>query len=332
MTNNESKNPIRVVFMGTPAIALPAFQALLDASQIRVEAVFTQPDKPAGRGQKLTPPPVKVLAEENQLQVFQPVSLRKDQACLAWLKDQQPDFIVTLAFGQILSQEVLDIPKYGTVNVHASLLPEFRGPNPIQWAILQGKTETGLTTMLTALSVDSGPTLLQEVLPIGPDETMPSLAQRVGESAGPILVKTLMGVVDGSVLPKEQEHEKATHAPKLEKEDAFIDWAQPAQEIHNKIRGQQPSPGAATLLEGDRLKLIASTLSDLPEEIPSNSAGTILGTDRDGVLVQTGSGPLRLISVQPAGKKVMSARDWALGTFRDSEKTYQFAGLQPAAP
>ncbi|WP_373532370.1 methionyl-tRNA formyltransferase [Vampirovibrio sp.] len=335
--------PIKIVFLGTPAFSIPALKALVADDRIEIAAVITQPDRPAGRGQKLTPPPIKTLADTLGLPVFQTVSIKKDEPLKAHLKSLAPDFLVTVAFGQILTQEVLDIPKMATVNAHASLLPEFRGANPIQQAILQGKSQTGITTMLTELGVDTGPMLLKHTLTIGPEETMGQLTERLSESAGPLLVDTLVGMVNGSVQPEVQAHELATHAPKCQKEDAILDWQASADQLQLKIRAFNPAPGAATFLEGERVKLLKvrtyqppaadhspDQSSDQSEEmINTGQPGQILAIIETGLLVQTGQGTLEILSLQPAGKKEMPARDWALGYFKAVNGTRQLGCFSP---
>jgi methionyl-tRNA formyltransferase len=312
--DNAMTQTIRIVFMGTPAFSLSALQVLADAPRIEVAAVVTQPDRPAGRGQKLTPPPIKTLGEQLGIPTFQTASIKKDEPLKSHLKSLAPDF---------LTQEILDIPKMGTVNAHASLLPEFRGANPIQQAILQGKKETGITTMLTELGVDTGPMLLKHVVQIGENETMGELTQRLSEAVGPLLVNTLVGMVEGTVHPEVQSHEQATHAPKCAKEDALLNWAEPAEILHRKIRGFNPAPGAATFLRsdngpGERIKILRAQKwsGNSKNSIKAGLPGDILAIIETGILVQTGDGPLEVTSLQPAGKREMPARDWALGCFK----------------
>jgi methionyl-tRNA formyltransferase len=329
---------IKLVFLGTPLFSVPCLASLLNCEEsnqhsdltIDVLAVVTQPDKPSGRGQKLQPTAIKQYVQEHapHIPVFQPKSIRKDAELIAQLKALEPDYFITIAFGQILSQEVLDIPKKGTINVHASLLPELRGANPIQWAILQGKTETGLTTMLTDIGVDTGDMLLKRVIPIGEEDTTLELAQNLSKAAGPLLLETLKQHATGQLVAMPQPHEQSTHAPKLSPEVALIDWTQPTAALHNKIRGQQPSPGAYTYFQGERFKLLASTLpksnanpileeSLKPEESLKNDVpGSILAIMKEGLLVKTGDGAILLKQVQPAGKKAMAARDWANGVLK----------------
>lgn len=312
-------DPIRIVFLGTPMFSVPCLKDLMAADGIALLAVITQPDKPAGRGQKLTPPPVKTLADEAGVTVFQPQSLKKDTELLDWLRRERPDFLVTIAFGQILSQAVLDIPRYGTVNVHASLLPEYRGANPIQQAVLDGKTETGLTTMLTDIGVDTGDMLLKQTTPIGPDETTGELTIRLSALAGPLLIDTLRGVKGGTVIPQPQDHEKSTHAPKCRKEDARLDWALPAPTLHNRIRGFNPWPMAFGEINGERIKIVQSRLPET-ETTPQAEPGTIIGVLKDRIRIATGQGAIDVLTLQPPGKKPMNAADWARGALKDNQQ------------
>jgi methionyl-tRNA formyltransferase len=315
--------PLRVIFCGTPEFSVPTLQALLDAPDtFNVLGVLTQPDRPSGRGQKLTPPPVKVVAQAAGLTIHQPQRLRKTPEVIAWLKDQQPDFLVTAAFGQILSQEVLDIPRLGTVNVHASLLPEYRGPNPIQWAVLDGKTYTGITTMLTDIGVDTGDMLATTTVEIGRNESADSLTLRMATAGATLLTQTLLDFAAGQLQPITQDAALATHAPKLAKTDAWLDWAKPALTLHRQIRGQQPWPGALASYQGQSLKLISALLAEeisleLPVPAESTAAsGTLLRVDTHGLWVQTGQGILVLSQLQPPGKRPMSALDWSRGTLQ----------------
>lgn len=313
---------LRIIFCGTPEFALPAFQALLADPEIEIVGVMTQPDRPSGRGQKLTPPPVKVLALENGLTVKQPERLRKEPDMIAWLNECQPDFLVTAAFGQILSQEVLDIPKYGTVNVHASLLPKGRGANPIQWSILLDEPTAGVTTMLTSLGVDEGPMLLKAETDIDLNETAGELLQRLAVLGGNIIVKSLKGLVSGEVKAQEQDAALSTHAPKLNKEDAWINWSQPAQVLHNKIRGQHPWPGTQTQLFDQILKITRSesprSWANSKDFVKQGKVGEILAIIPTGIVIQTGDGPLLVTEVQPAGKPKMAASAWANGTLKNT--------------
>jgi methionyl-tRNA formyltransferase len=345
MSTDSSK--IKIVFLGTPAFSLPSLQALADDPRIEVMTVITQPDRPSGRGQKLTPPPVKLLADQLGLPVFQTPSIKKDDFLKHRLRELAPDFLVTVAFGQILTQEILDMPKVATVNAHASLLPEFRGANPIQQAILQSKTETGITTMLTELGVDTGPMLLKHSLTIGADETMGELTERLSQVGGPLLVETLVGMVDGTLKPETQPHEQATHAPKCQKEHALINWAESAEQLQIKIRAYNPAPGATSFINGERVKFLrakvyqpetdAQAEAHSEEILKDGPPGQILAIMETGtgILVRTGNGVLEVTSLQPAGKREMPARDWAQGYFKpssDGKRTLSGFLTQVSAP
>jgi len=240
----KNKNKLKVVFLGTPKIACNALDKLFNSETIEICAVVTQPDKPAGRGHKLTPPPIKVLAQEKGLNVYQPISIRKDEELIKTLKSLEPDFFITIAFGQILSQEVLDIPKFGTVNLHASLLPEYRGANPIARAIADGKKVTGVSTMLTSIGVDEGDVVMVEKIDIPQDMTTLDLAIKISDIAPEILEKSLVGLANGEIKPIAQEHEKATFAPKFSKEETFLDFTKTAQQLHDLVRALYPKPSA----------------------------------------------------------------------------------------
>jgi methionyl-tRNA formyltransferase len=270
-----SPTPLRVVFMGTPEFSVPCLTHLLACHQatspwLQLIGIITQPDRPSGRGQKLTPPPVKVLCQQAQglgcdIPLFQPERLSKDSVLLDWLEAQAPDVIVTIAFGQILPQRVLDIPRLGVVNVHASLLPKWRGANPIASAILHGDTETGLTTMKTVMAVDAGEMLLTAKCPITEQDTTASLSIKLSEMAGSLLEKTLMGLQQGRLLPIAQDKTLVTHAPKMSKEDTWIAWdTSDANTIHRNIRAYTPWPGATTLWQGKRMKLSQPILPSEP--------------------------------------------------------------------
>jgi methionyl-tRNA formyltransferase len=312
------KSPLRVVFFGTPQFAVPTLEALAGDPEINIVGIVTQPDRPSGRGQKLTPPPVKQTAESRQLgPIFQPLKVRTDEAFLSQLDALGADFFVTIAFGQILPQSLLDMPKFGTVNVHASLLPELRGANPIQWSILNGHTETGLTTMLTDAGVDTGAMLLKTTVTIDPAENADTLATRLSNLGGPLLLETLFGLAQGTLTPTPQDHTLATHAPKLSKEQAWLDWSEPVEMLLRKIRGQQPWPGAQSLFQDQPLKIFEAKSSDRIDT-PSRAAepGALMEVSKSGVIIACGANGLErlmLTTVQPPGKKPMAAADWFRG-------------------
>lgn len=301
---------MKIVFMGTPEIALPSLEHLINYADIEVAAVVTQPDRPAGRGHKLTPPPVKVLAEEYQVPVFQTESIRKDEALVSKLKEFGADFFVTLAFGQILSQEVLDIPKYGTINLHASLLPEYRGANPLQRAIVDGKKITGVTTMMTVQALDAGDMLLKKEIEITPEMTTLELAQIVAQSGGELLQKSILGYATGMIIPQKQDESQVTFANKFKREDGHLSFDIEALGLHNKIRGLLPHPCVYAHMQGAPVKLLKSKVVD---ECSVGQVGEILKISKEGIEIQTKKGIILIEKLQPQNKKAMNSFDWANG-------------------
>lgn len=300
--------PLRIVFMGTPEFSVPCLQALLADEHFDVVAVLTQPDRPSGRGQKLSPSPIAVAAEAAGIPVCKPQRLRLDAELKATLTSLQPDAFVTIAFGQILDAEVLAIPTLGTVNVHASLLPQYRGANPIQWAILNGDAETGLTTMLTELGVDTGPMLLTHIEAITETDTTATLTEKLSHATGPLLIQTLLSLANGSLTPTPQDDALATHAPKLSKAYGTVDFNQPAEVIERRIRALQPWPGATVMHNGNRLKLLSSTLASQSSNAP---LGTVLAASTDGILIACGSNTvLEITHVHPENRRPMDALSW----------------------
>ncbi|MDH4378521.1 MAG: methionyl-tRNA formyltransferase [Vampirovibrionales bacterium] len=301
--------PLRVVFMGTPQFSVPCLQSLIADAHFEVVAVLTQPDRPSGRGQKLSPSPVAVVAEAAGIPVYKPQRLRMDTALKATLAQLNPDTFVTIAFGQILDAEVLAIPKLGTVNVHASLLPQYRGANPIQWAILNGDAETGLTTMLTELGVDTGPMLLTHTQAITPTDTTATLTEKLSEAAGPLLISTLQQLSAGTLTPTPQQDTHATHAPKLSKADGTVDFNAPANVVERRIRALQPWPGTTVMHQGNRLKLIASTV--IPNHDHSSPSGTVLSASTAGMLLACGNNTvLEITQVHPENRRPMDTLTW----------------------
>ena len=298
---------IRTVFMGTPEFALATFQGLLDFG-LDVVAVYTQPDRPSGRGRKLTPPPVKVLAEARGIPVFQPAKLRAPEV-VEELRKLAPELIVVVAYGQILPKSVLEIPRHGCINVHASLLPRYRGAAPINKAIVDGETETGITTMLMDAGLDTGEMLIKMETPIGPFETAGELHGRLALLGRAAIEETLRRLCAGTLRPQPQDDALSCYAPMLKKEDGRIDWSRSALEIHNQVRGLDPWPGAYTLLDGEVLKIARTA----PEEEGRGSPGEVLSTGPDGVRVACGTGVLRIGELQLPGKKRLSAADFLRG-------------------
>ena len=299
---------MRIVFMGTPEFAVPSLESLL-RSDVTVVGVVTQPDRPKGRGRTLAAPPVKLLSLKQGLPLLQPTKM-KDPAFLDALKAWTPDYIVVTAFGRILPPAILAIPR-GCVNVHASLLPKYRGAGPIQWAIINGERETGITTMLMDEGMDTGPMLLQEATPILPDDTAGSLSARLADIGGRLAVETLRRLKEGTVSPRPQDHAQATMAPLLKKEDGLIDWAMDAPAIANRIRGMSPWPGAYTYAKDDRLTVWTAA----PSEGRGNASipGAIVEVKKDAILVAAGTGHLAVTEIQPANGRRMSVAQYLSG-------------------
>lgn len=301
---------LNIVFFGTPDIGLKSLEYLHKSNNFNVLAVVTQPDKPSGRGQKLTPSPIKKYALENNIVVFQPKSIRKEPEIIEALKALKPDFFVTFAFGQILSQEVLDIPKYETINLHVSLLPKYRGANPIQRAIINGDTETGICTMITELGLDCGDICLQHPIEITPKMNCVELFEICSTESPALLEKTLLGLVDGSVMPTQQCKDGVCFADKLQKEECLIDWNKSAKEIHNLVRGVYKCPSAYFEYQGKIIKVLETEPLD---ENLDGEVGDFIKVSKFGIDVKTGDGILRLVKVKPEGKCEMFARDWGNG-------------------
>lgn len=300
---------IRIVYFATPTIALKSLEYLYNSDDIEVLAVVTQPDKPAGRGKKLTPSPIKVFAENHNIQVFQPKSIRKEFEIQSELKKLQPDFFVTFAFGQILSQEVLDIPKYHTINLHASLLPKYRGANPIQRAIINGDKETGICTMITELGLDCGDVCLKKVIPIPDNMNCEELFEQISNLSPELLEKTLKGIVNNSITPTPQCAEGVCMANKLTKDETLIDWNNSAECIHNLVRGIYKYPSAYFVYDGKIIKVLETRI--IQENF--SSVGEIVKSSKDGVQISCGKDCLLLVKVKPEGKSEMFARDWYNG-------------------
>ncbi|MEW5822233.1 MAG: methionyl-tRNA formyltransferase [Cyanobacteriota bacterium] len=305
---------MKIVFMGTPEFAVPSLELLHFADPIDVIAVITQPDRPAGRGNKIQQPPIKIFANDKLIETFQPEKIREDNNVIDFLKHSNADAFVTVAFGQILSKEILDIPRLGTINLHASLLPKYRGANPIQWAIINGDSTTGVTTMLTEEGVDCGPVLLRQELPITIDDNAIHLTKIMSRIGSRVLLDTLIGLNEGVIKPIPQDHSMATKAPKLKKSRGNIKWDHSAWQIHNIIRGTKPWPGAYSYFNNKLIKIHSSYLPSLSEEKKDFKPGEIKDITKSTLQVYTGNGYLDITEVQPLNKSVMKAVDWARGT------------------
>ncbi|NEN91252.1 MAG: methionyl-tRNA formyltransferase [Okeania sp. SIO3H1] len=322
---------MKIIFFGTPQFAVPTLEKLLTRPEIEVVAVVTQPDKRRGRGNKLIPSPVKSLAVSHSIPVWQPRRVKKHTETLNLLRQAQADVFVVVAYGQILSAEILDMPKLGCVNVHGSILPKYRGAAPIQWSIYHGEKETGNTTMLMDVGMDTGPMLLKSIIPIGLLDNAASVAEVLAKDGANLLWETLLKLETGDIEPIAQDNSLATYAPLIQNSDYQIDWSRSALEIHNQIRGFFPN--CVTSFRGQSLKVMATVpvgaeyWSELPPELQklekvwssesevSGSVGEVVKVIKGlGPVVQTGAGWLLLWQVQLSGKKAVSGWDFANGT------------------
>lgn len=299
---------MRIVFLGSGGFAIPCFEALLDAGH-QLAALITQPDKESGRGRALTPPPLKPVAEKRGVLVLQPRRI-KDPESQAALRSLAPELQVVVAYGQLLPKTVIDNAPLGTVNVHASLLPRYRGAAPIQWAIVNGEAETGVTTMLIDAGLDTGPTLLALRTSIGPEETAGELERRLARLGAELLLETVQRLAAGRLTPSAQDHSQASLAPLIRKQDGRLDWSRPAEITARRVRGFNPWPGVTTACQGKALKVLRARAA----EAGPGSPGVVAGLDHDGIVVACGEGTrLRLLEVQPESRRPMPAAAFAAG-------------------
>ena len=289
---------MKLIFMGTPDFAVPCLERLIEAGH-EIAAVFSQPDKPRGRKMILTPPEVKACALKHGLTVYQPKSLRNDEA-MELIKEIAPDCIVVAAYGKILPKAMLDLPKYGCINVHGSLLPKYRGSAPIQWSVINGEKETGVTIMQMAEGVDTGDMLYQKAIPIGIDDTAESMFEKLSDLGGEMIVEALDLLEEGKLTPIKQDETLATHAPMLNKEIAVIDWNKSALEVHNLVRGLYSWPIAQTTLHGKKLKIYRTAVGK-----GSGEAGTVISASP--LTIACGEGAVVIEELQLEGKKRMDA-------------------------
>ena len=296
---------LRIIFAGTPEFAVPSLRALLDSPH-RVVCVYTQPDRPAGRGRKLTPSPIKELALAQGIEVRQPLSL-KGEAEVAALAALQPDLMVVVAYGLLLPRGVLEVPRLGCINVHASLLPRWRGAAPIQRAIEAGGRETGVTIMQMEAGLDTGPMYLAKAIPIGAEDTGGLLHDLLAELGASALLEALPGIAEGTLRPRPQDDALATYASKLSKEEALIDWTRPTAELARRVRAFNPWPIAQTRWGDGVLRIWAAQALAGGDTAP---AGQVLGASKSGIDVQTGEGILRIAILQAPGKRPMSAAEF----------------------
>jgi methionyl-tRNA formyltransferase len=308
---------LRLVFMGTPEFAVPSLEALMHLGAIsgcatRVVGVFTQPDRPAGRGQRVSVSPVKAAAASAAIPVFQPAKLRRPDA-FALLASLEPDLIVVAAYAQILSRSVLDLPRFGCLNVHGSLLPKYRGASPIQAAILDGAEATGISIMLMDEGLDTGPVLAQVETHIHQRDTSATLSDKLAVLGARLLAATIPRWVEGAITPQPQDAEHASISQRLRKTDGEIDWSKPAEHIVLQVRAMNPWPGAYSFLDDTLLKVIEARAT--PYEARPERLGTVVQTG-NGPAVSAGDGVVVLDTVQPAGKRPMSGADWLRGAPR----------------
>lgn len=295
---------MRIVFMGTPDFAVPCLEALIQDGN-EIVGVFTQPDKPKGRGYTLTPPPVKVCAEKYGIPVFQPVTLKNGEA-FTKLSQLSPEMIIVVAYGKILPEEILSLPPFGCVNVHASLLPEYRGAAPIQWAVLDGKTRTGVTAMYMDVGLDTGDMLMKEELEIGENETASELHDKLSLLGAGLIVKTVHAAAEGRLVREKQDDSRSSYASMLTKEMSAVDFSKDAKRVHDLVRGLNSWPCASAVLNGKRVKLLRTVVTN-----GSGQPGQVLSLDP--FVVACGSGAVEILELQPEGKKKMAAKAFING-------------------
>ena len=305
---------MKIVFFGTPEFAVPSFQCLLNAGY-EITAVVTQPDRQAGRGRQVRSCPVKLEAENNGIRVLQPQRVR-DEHFIRELEVLNPSAIVVVAYGQLLPPGILHLPEYGCINVHASLLPDYRGAAPVNWAIIRGEKKTGITIMLMDEGMDTGPVLLQEAMEIKDDDTAGILSRRLSEAGAQLLIPALEGVGKGALIPQTQAG-KVSYAPPLEKKDALIEWSKNAKDLGHFIRGMNPWPGAYSFLEGRRIRILKGapvvTEGEHDRTCSTGEPGMIDAATRNELIISTGSGKIAILELQPSGKPVMSVMSFLQG-------------------
>jgi methionyl-tRNA formyltransferase len=308
--------PLRVVFFGTPEFALPSLRALIAHPEIQLEAVVTQPDRPRGRGQQISTSAVKDFALDAGIYLYQPEKIR-DETVETFFRRMKPDAVIIIAYGQKIPQSLLEIPRFGWINLHGSLLPKYRGAAPINWTIANGETRTGVTTMQVDATMDTGPILLQHEIQIGADETAPELARRMAEAGAPLVIDSLLRFNRAEISPRPQDNALASHAPMLKKEFGNLDWSLPAAQLYNRIRGFDPWPGAYTHFRGQTCRVWARPANrDSQQQLlrPSVTSGS-LQMDAGELYVACGEASwLRVETIQLEGKKRITAKEFANGT------------------
>jgi len=307
---------LRIVFFGTPELAVPSLRET--AARHQVTAVVCQPDRPKGRSKKPMPPPVKEWASAHDIPVHQPTKLN-DGTFEAWLKEQRPDACALAAYGRLLKQPILDIPKHGFLNMHPSLLPKYRGPSPIQSALIQGDSETGVTIIRLSMDMDGGDIVSQSTEPINQDDDGVSLSSRLSEKGAVMLADALDDLAAGKATFKQQDHSAATYCKMLTKEDGLIDWDKSAANIHNQVRGTQPWPGSYTKLNGETFRIFRTKPTSNPFDA---EPGTVISTEDRAIHVATGDGCISITNLQAPGKKAMDADAFLRGRPLDIETRF----------
>ena len=300
---------IKIVFLGTPDITLESFDFFIKSPDYEVLALVTQKAKAANRGKKIVERNITKMAQQNNIPIYEPDKISKEPDVIEKLKAIKPDFFITFAFGQILSQEVIDIPSIATINLHASLLPEYRGANPIAQSIIDGKTKTGITTMKTVLELDAGDICLQDEIEISQDMNVIELMIEISKRSPKLLDETLKGLYNKTLVCKEQNHNKATFCKKMKKEEKIIDWSMPAIELHNKIRGMYQLNTNHTTYDNKIVKVLKTSVV----EGANGSCGEVIRIDKDGIVVACAKDAIKLITIKPEGKSEMQASSFANG-------------------
>ncbi len=305
---------MRILFLGTPEFAVPSLEKLIEWDEIDVLGVVTQPDRPAGRGKNIFPPPTKLVAERFKIPVLQPEKLSKSPEIFQRMQDLRPDLLVTVAFGQILKRNVLNMARLGVMNVHGSLLPKYRGAAPINWAIINGEKITGVTTMFSDEGIDTGDMLLKREMQINDDMDAETLANAMSIVGADLLKETIKKLIEGNLVPEKQDNEKASYAPRLTKDLGNIDWDKSSSEIHNLVRGLSPWPGTYTNFEAQQLKIMnTKVLKSEPDQ--AEQCGKILSCSGKFIVAcgAEGKDRIELVDLKPANKGRMSALSWANG-------------------
>jgi methionyl-tRNA formyltransferase len=305
--------PLRVVFCGTPEFALPSLRLLISNPEIQLEAVVTQPDRPRGRGQQVSTSAVKDFALTNGIYLYQPEKIR-DESVVTFFRQIKPDAVIIIAYGQKIPQSLLDIPRLGWINLHGSILPKYRGAAPINWAIANGETRTGVTTMQVDATMDTGPILLKHEVEIGAEETAPALARRLAEAGAPLVIDSLLKLDRGEITPMAQDNSQASHAPMLKKEMGNLDWSLPAAQLYNRIRGFDPWPGAYTYFRGQLCRIWARPANRDSQLMKPDTIPGLLALDSDELFAACGENTLlRIETLQLEGKKRITAKEFANG-------------------